>query len=106
MQPLDIRTVGNDDILVQWEDSHRSLYPLRFLRLNCRCAHCVDEWTGKVLVEESKITADLNLRSFEPVGRYGVKLRWSDGHDTGIYAYEQLRRLCPCPQCSVVVPAC
>jgi DUF971 family protein len=25
------------------------------------------------------------------VGNYGLKIRWSDGHDTGIYSYDRLR---------------
>ena len=99
MQPLDIRNVGENEIMILWDDDHRSLYDLSFLRLNCRCAHCVDEWTGEVLIRESSIPKKLSLRETEPVGRYGVKFRWSDGHDTGIYAFEQLRRLCRCPQC-------
>lgn len=102
MQPLDIRPVGSDEVLIVWEDGHRSLYALRSLRLHCRCARCVDEWTGEVLVRENLIAQNLALRSFEPVGRYGVKFRWNDGHDTGIYAFEHLRRLCPCDLC---VPA-
>ena len=27
------------------------------------------------------------LAAVEPVGRYGMRLRWGDGHDTGIYTY-------------------
>ena len=29
----------------------------------------------------------------QPVGRYAIQIRWSDGHDTGIYPFERLRRL-------------
>lgn len=101
MQPLDIRAVDQGEVLVLWEDDHRSLYSASYLRLHCRCAHCVDEWTGQVLVNKDSIPAIIDLKTFEPVGRYGVKFRWSDGHDTGIFAFEQLRRLCTCPQCSV-----
>ncbi len=101
MQPLDIRAVDQGEVLILWEDDHRSLYSASYLRLHCRCAHCVDEWTGQVLVNKDRIPAKLDLKTFEPVGRYGVKFRWSDGHDTGIFAFEQLRRLCLCPQCSV-----
>lgn len=100
MQPLDIRSVDKEEVLILWEDDHRSLYPASYLRLHCRCAHCVDEWTGQVLVNQNRIPANLNMKTFEPVGRYGVKFQWSDGHDTGIFAFEQLRRLCLCPQCS------
>jgi DUF971 family protein len=34
------------------------------------------------------------------VGTYGIRIRWSDGHGTGIYTFEILRALCGCPRCS------
>ena len=33
------------------------------------------------------------------LGRYAIQFEWSDGHHTGIYSFENLRRLCPCPAC-------
>jgi DUF971 family protein len=33
------------------------------------------------------------------VGRYALSIEWSDRHDTGIYSYDTLRSLCPCPEC-------
>jgi hypothetical protein len=33
------------------------------------------------------------------VGNYALAFAWSDGHSTGIYTFEYLRKLCPCPQC-------
>jgi DUF971 family protein len=30
------------------------------------------------------------------VGNYAIGIRWSDGHETGIYSFERLRQLCPC----------
>ena len=33
------------------------------------------------------------------VGTYGLKIRWSDGHDTGIYTFERLLAACPCEAC-------
>jgi DUF971 family protein len=32
----------------------------------------------------------------EVVGRYALQIFWSDGHSTGIYAFDYLRSLCPC----------
>jgi DUF971 family protein len=34
------------------------------------------------------------------VGRYAIRFHWSDGHSTGIYTFEHLRELCPCPICA------
>ena len=38
------------------------------------------------------------LAGVEPVGRYGMRLRWGDGHDTGIYTYDYLRELADAPE--------
>ena len=34
-----------------------------------------------------------------PVGNYAISIAFSDGHGTGIYRYEFLREICPCPSC-------
>ncbi|MBS0570103.1 MAG: DUF971 domain-containing protein [Proteobacteria bacterium] len=36
---------------------------------------------------------DVNITAIEPVGNYGVLLRFDDGHDTGIYSWEYLHEL-------------
>jgi DUF971 family protein len=37
------------------------------------------------------------VKDIEPVGRYGLRFRWSDGHDTGIYSFSLLRhKFCRC----------
>ena len=33
------------------------------------------------------------IESIEPVGGYAVRLRFDDGHDTGVYSFDTLRRL-------------
>ena len=35
----------------------------------------------------------------ELVGRYALQIFWNDGHSAGIYAFDYLRSLCPCPEC-------
>lgn len=99
MQPIEIRPVGETEVLITWEDGHRSLYPYPFLRLNCPCAGCRDEWSGKRLIALDKIPADIKALEMASVGRYAVRFRWSDRHETGIYGYDFLRGLCPCESC-------
>jgi DUF971 family protein len=36
----------------------------------------------------------------ELVGNYAVRLQWSDGHSSGIYAFSSLRNSCPCKECN------
>jgi DUF971 family protein len=35
----------------------------------------------------------------EAVGNYAVRIHWSDGHNSGIYSWEHLRKICPCAEC-------
>ena len=41
----------------------------------------------------------LRLTSADTVGRYAVRFLWADGHTTGIYSFDHLREICPCPEC-------
>ena len=63
------------------------------------CASCVDEMTGARKVPRGSIPAGLERVSVAPVGNYALHFGWSDGHTTGIYSFEYLRSLCPCPKC-------
>ena len=38
-------------------------------------------------------TNSFELRSWSLVGSYAVLPRWADGHETGIYSFQYLRRL-------------
>jgi DUF971 family protein len=41
----------------------------------------------------------LKMNSVEEVGQYAVRINWNDGHTTGIYSFDHLRRICPCADC-------
>jgi ATP-binding protein involved in chromosome partitioning len=60
------------------------------LRKSCKCALCVDEFTGKILIKEDKINEDVHPYKIEPKGNYAVAIMWSDGHRSSIYPYERL----------------
>ena len=88
LEQIDKTTLG-----ITWKDGHQSRWTVRELRLKCPCAMCVDEMTGKVLLKTENVPADVRPMKIEPVGRYGLRIRWSDNHDTGIYTFEALRAL-------------
>lgn len=67
------------------------------LRDNCPCASCKGE---EVLLHKYEPVnkqpvgeAGYVLEKAEPVGTYALKFIWKDGHDTGIYSWEYLRKL-------------
>ena len=98
--PLSINQAGAFELEIKWSDGHRSLYFTHDLRLACRCANCVDEWNGKVTLDRGSVPADVHPLTIESVGRYGLKIVWSDGHSTGIYAFDYLRNICGCEICT------
>lgn len=91
------REIGPDEegtrLRVAWADGHVSIYEPRELRLRCPCAACVDEMTGKRTLTPAMVPADVYPVAIHYVGRYAIRFDWSDGHTTGIYPFDYLRRL-------------
>jgi DUF971 family protein len=92
-------------LCITWLDQHQSVYPLRWVRANCPCATCREERrTAALNTDPLKLTAgpapSTQVRGAELVGNYALRLRWTDGHDTGIYPFAGLRVSCPCPSCN------
>jgi len=91
-------------LTIVWADNHSSDYALRWLRANCPCATCrearrVAELETDVFKLASGPLPSTQIAGAELVGNYAIRLRWADGHDTGIYAFSLLRAGCPCRQC-------
>jgi DUF971 family protein len=63
------------------------------------CAECVEEFTGERKIVHGSIPSGTERVSVTAVGNYALSFGWSDGHDSGIYTFEYLRKLCPCAQC-------
>jgi ATP-binding protein involved in chromosome partitioning len=80
-------------IRIAWPDGGVSHIAARDLRIACPCAACVDETTGRRRLDPARIPEDVHARAIRPVGRYAVHIEWSDGHTTGIYSFDLLRRL-------------
>lgn len=94
--PVEIGRANGYDVKIRWQDAHESVYPARELRLACPCAGCVDEVTGHVRVIASAIAQTVRPVKIDLIGRYAISITWSDGHNTGIYSFDKLRKLCPC----------
>jgi len=82
-------------VQVIWDDGKESRIPAVQLRLECPCASCIDEWTGAKLIDPTRISPDVRPVGMEAVGNYAVQIRWSDGHETGLYTWRQLRSYAP-----------
>lgn len=93
-------------VIIKWEDEHESHYNYSLLRYACPCAECRGGH-GKMRNEPDKEIFYLpdvnspgtNIQQIEPVGAYAITIQWQDGHHYGIYKWDYLRALCPCPEC-------
>lgn len=84
----------DDGLLVEWTaGGDHVFYPARPLRLACPCAGCVEEMTGRPLLDPATVPADVAPARLALVGAYGLRVTWSDGHATGIYTFDALRRM-------------
>ena len=95
MPPRDIQALTAENKLrVVWAD-RQGEYSFRFLRQQCQCARCVNEWTGEQILDPDSVAADVSINAMELVGHYAIRIRWSDGHDSGLYTWERLQELIP-----------
>ncbi len=101
MQPQEIKRVENY-IHILWVDQHKSVYEINYLRRKCPCVICRENQarTTDGGVELPSFTAKrVEILKTDQVGRYAIQFTFSDGHDTGIYSYDHLRKICPCSEC-------
>jgi DUF971 family protein len=92
--PTNIRALQSDQVLeLTWDEGAVSRLPYRFLRGECPCASCHNEWTGERILDPNSISQDLKLEGMEGIGNYAVRIVWSDGHSSGLYTWETLHRL-------------
>jgi DUF971 family protein len=99
-RPLRVELQSDEGALVvAWKAGGESRYALADLRRACPCAVCRELRSkpqatgGLVLLEEAAATATAEATRLDQIGRYGVRITWADGHDTGIYTYDTLRDL-------------
>ncbi len=78
---------------ILWEDGHRDDFDVRDLRLACHCALCVEEMSGRKLLDPKAVRSDLSPRKIVSVGNYAIQFDWCDGHNSGIYSFKDLRAL-------------
>lgn len=102
--PEHIAISKSGGIKIDWRDGHHSEYGLRHLRDRCPCATCTGAHgtppagpPGASPFEMYK--PKLKMLEALPVGNYAVRIKWSDGHSTGIYSFRYLREICACEEC-------
>lgn len=96
--PLELQNVqliGNE-LAMRWSDGVESYLPLESFRRACPCAGCGGEpdVLGNISRPDVSYTASsFELVAWQLVGGYALQPKWADGHDTGLYSFQYLRRL-------------
>jgi len=96
MRPVDIQPIGNE-LAVKWDDGGEDFIPVELLRRACPCAGCKGETDilGNVYKnpETQLPSAAFQLKEIVSVGGYGIQPVWADGHNTGIYSFDYIKRI-------------
>jgi DUF971 family protein len=96
VKPVDLQPIGNE-LAIKWDDGGESFVGLERMRRACPCASC----QGEVDVlgqlhkgpDRALSPAAFIWRSSVPVGGYGIQPTWGDGHSSGIFTFDYLRKL-------------
>lgn len=95
------KTEGYLEII--WTDNKTCRYPLANLREACPCVECRGghQYMGAKYDPDDilKLTParSYKIEDLQMVGSYAIQPLWDDGHQTGIYSWEYLYKLCPEP---------
>ena len=92
------RTITRSDpsrVAIEWDDGRVTVFSAAELRSICPCARCVDEVTGVRVHDPATVPVEISQTDLRLVGNYAIAVRFSDGHDTGIYPFPMLRERDP-----------
>ncbi len=76
---------------VAFDDGYRFKLPCEYLRTHSPSAEVQGHGPGQRVLQHGK--RNVNIDQINPVGHYGVLLKFDDGHDTGIYSWDVLHEL-------------
>ena len=82
---------GSRVLEVGYADGSAHRLPFEYLRVFSPSAEVRGHGGGEPLLVGGK--RGVGITAVEPVGRYAVRLRFDDGHDTGLYSWAVLEEL-------------
>ncbi|MEM6507605.1 MAG: DUF971 domain-containing protein [Planctomycetota bacterium] len=99
VHPVHLDLKRSEALTIRWSDGRVSVYPVGLLR---RLSPSADaQQTRQELAQNplavlaSSSDRPLRIDRIEPVGRYAIRLVFSDGHQTGLYTWAYLRDIDP-----------
>ena len=92
VRPTDLKLHQRSRVLeLAFDDGSRYRLPCEYLRVYSPSAEVRGHGPGQEVLQLGK--ENVNIAEIEPVGTYAVRLRFDDGHDTGLYSWEWLHHL-------------
>ena len=95
IEPANIAVIGNE-LAIAWSDGKETFLAMERLRRACPCASCCGEPDALGNIERPDVhhtQASFQLRGWQLVGGYAFQPSWADGHATGLYSFNYLRKL-------------
>ncbi len=91
-QPLEINyTRSTRQLRVAYDSGESFEYGAEYLRVYSPSAEVRGHGQGQEVLQTGK--EDVAIQAIEPVGHYAVRLRFDDGHASGLYSFDELYRL-------------
>lgn len=88
-----IDVAREEGVTVTFVDGHVARFDLVTLRQSCPCAECRGlRDQGKAVWPRQASPTPLRIEDAEFHGAWGLHITWNDGHATGIFPFEALRR--------------
>ena len=93
--PKDIQLIG-DQLCILWKDGSESYFPTEFLRRHSPSAQNIGEKDilgNQYGGDGPKNFSGVMIKGWDFQGNYGLRPWFSDGHSSGIYSWEYLKKL-------------
>ena len=92
MTPTEIKMHQQSRLMeIVFDDGRRFELPYEYLRVYSPSAEVRGHGPGQEVLQTGK--KNVGVDDIEAVGRYAVRPKFSDGHDTGIYSWDYLYML-------------
>ncbi|MBK9179085.1 MAG: DUF971 domain-containing protein [Acidimicrobiales bacterium] len=93
VEVVDVEVRRDDAVTVEWADGRTARFGLDELRASCPCAACRTlRDRGEPAWPRPGAPDVVAITRAELVGAWGISFVWNDGHATGIYPWDSLRR--------------
>lgn len=90
--PTELRlNPAKNQLTVEYDSGERFVLPAEYLRVESPSAEVQGHGAGQKQIVTGK--GDVTIHGLEPVGNYAIRIKFDDGHDTGLFSWDYLHEL-------------